>query len=1156
MQESLATMLDIDIAMPRYMVRGASMPQRPSTRYWIIVAAACLACAVGCKDEQPNNTSPADAPTHAEIASPPMLAPAEIVALRNRAAGHMGQFDYEPAVVAYEQLLAAQPSSSDARVDLAIALINRRMAKDPDRAAELLDRVIRDDATNLRARYCRGLLAYHNAEIGKAREQFAEVVRRDPKDAYAMYFLGQCLLTEGRFSEALREFQRAQQVDPYLRSAYYGAFQAAQRAGDQALAGESLAMFQRLAENPRARAAELKYTRMGPKAEVDVQRETGRMAVNRPDGPVLAAAIELPIAGPNDATFRGAADPSRAPHVTVADINGDGHSDLFLARAIETPGGDGNAVLLQDGASYRVETTHPLASIVDVNATLWGDYDNDGLVDVYLCRSGPNQLWRQTSPGEWVDVTALAHASGGNFTTVDGACFDADHDGDLDYFLVNSDGPNDLLNNDRNGTFRSIGESQGLSGRGQGSRRVVVADIDSDDDADLVIVNQSPPHEVYINDRLWEYRRGLELADFCSLPIDALVAVDSDVDGQSELYAVGIGQVVRWVRSEDGSWSSERIADLRLVENGDAVELAVRDFDGDTQLDILLQQGAELRLLALDGTLQQEMMIPGLAGCVGVLVTDRGPELIACRRDGMPLKLPSGKGRFPFTRLQLRGRIDKGAEMRSNASGIGVSAWARIGERWAVIPPFRTESGPGQSLQPAAVGLGGSEKIDFLRLVWPDGVSQSELNLSTRQLHTIGEIQRQVGSCPVVFVWNGERFEFVADILGAGGLGINLGKGEYYQPRPEENLLLPSAKLQPQGGHFIVKLCEPMEEVCYLDAVRLVSYDLPAGWHIALDERLGGSFPMPTGEAIFYRDEILSQRALNGRGEDVTATILKADKVAAPLHRVDRRFVGLAEPHQLIVEFAEPIDQLKSPFLLFDGWVEYAYSQTAFAAWQSETEFLLPTIEARGKDGRWHVIAEHFGYMAGSSRRSAVPLDRSRLPLDARELRISTNLQIYWDCISIVDGEPCPSARRNTLEMAYAEVAEVGFARRKVQDQRCASYDYAERPPLADARHPKGWYTAFGDARKLIAGADNALAIIGPGEELHLEFVAHDPCPTGFERSFVLEANGWCKDADLFTKNSGAVEPLPTRADLATPENDALRFQLHRAFHTRFMSGW
>ena len=43
---------------------------------------------------------------------------------------------------------------------------------------------------------------------------------------------------------------------------------------------------------------------------------------------------------------------------------------------------------------------------------------------------------------------------------------------------------------------------------------------------------------------------------------------------------------------------------------------------------------------------------------------------------------------------------------------------------------------------------------------------------------------------------------------------------------------------------------------------------------------------------------------------------------------------------------------------------------------------------------------------------------------------------------------------------------------------------------------------------------------------------------------------------EQFTKDSGSVEPIPSRADLATPENDARREQLHRRFNTRFMSGW
>ena len=55
--------------------------------------------------------------------------------------------------------------------------------------------------------------------------------------------------------------------DPYLRSAYYGAFQAQQRMGDREAARALIEDYQRLDANPRSRLAEFKYTRMGPKAE-------------------------------------------------------------------------------------------------------------------------------------------------------------------------------------------------------------------------------------------------------------------------------------------------------------------------------------------------------------------------------------------------------------------------------------------------------------------------------------------------------------------------------------------------------------------------------------------------------------------------------------------------------------------------------------------------------------------------------------------------------------------------------------------------------------------------------------------------------------------------------------------------------------------------
>ena len=130
-----------------------------------------------------------------------------------------------------------------------------------------------------------------------------------------------------------------------------------------------------------------------------------------------------------------------------------------------------------------------------------------------------------------------------------------------------------------------------------------------------------------------------------------------------------------------------------------------------------------------------------------------------------------------------------------------------------------------------------------------------------------------------------------------------------------------------------------------------------------------------------------------------------------------------------------------------------------------------------------------------------------------------------------------------------AGLQDVGFARRTTGPQRVPRYDYDARAPLDDTRHARGWYTEFGRVDELVAEKDGAVAIFGPGEEVHLEFAAPPEGPQeGWTRRLVLEARGWCKDMDLYTKDGETVEPLPGRA---TPARDAL----HRRFNTRYQAG-
>ena len=105
---------------------------------------------------------------------------------------------------------------------------------------------------------------------------------------------------------------------------------------------------------------------------------------------------------------------------------------------------------------------------------------------------------------------------------------------------------------------------------------------------------------------------------------------------------------------------------------------------------------------------------------------------------------------------------------RSNLDGIGTRVIATPDQ----TPSSGTMHRSARDSSAAAVtgGLGDRSKADAVRLRRPSGVEQAELNLPADQLHTIEEVRRD-SSCPLLFAWNGRRFEFVTDFLGGGGIG-------------------------------------------------------------------------------------------------------------------------------------------------------------------------------------------------------------------------------------------------------------------------------------------------------------------------------------------------------------------------------------------------
>ena len=1069
---------------------------------------------------------------------------ADVLADNDRGVALMGQYDYAAAEQVFAGVVGRAPDWLDARVNLAIATLNRQNDGDERLALDILATVLTTEPAHARALYTSAILHLYLGEAEPATRALTQVVAIDPQDAYAAYFLGQSLLQSGDYAGAAAWFQKTVALDPYLRSAYWAGSQALRRIGDIEASQALLTDYQRFETNPAARLAGFSYARMGPKAHAQATSPT---PVPGPtpllEGALFAQSVPLPAA-------------PGARSLSVADVDVDGDMDLVVAN------GAAPAVLLGDGdGGFAVAQDHPLAGASDVRASLWGDLDDDGQVDLVFCNSDRAEHWRRGNLAINDGVAAAGGTTGpaanetGTWTHVQswpfpcagGALADADHDGDLDILLTGKDGF-ELLNNDRDGNFTPLASDLGLKTVSAG-RQVLAADLDSDRDLDIIVLNDAPPHSIWRNELLWSYGQLADLADLRDTPLSAITVFDADADGHREIYGLGGTDLMRW-RFDGGAWLRSSIT-AALPANADTLEAA--DFNGDQRLDLLVAGPTAIAVLdPVSGTtLHVEAATDLVAAQTIALEPGNGPALVVATNHSLSL-LPPGPGRHLFLSLTLTGRSEA-EQMRSNASGIGTLARVRAQGRWTIFDAIDGNSAPGQSLQPLAVGLGGHQQADFVALEWSDGVTQTELGLAAGQHHVVAETQRQLASCPVLFAWDGETFAFVSDVLGGAALGYLAsldadGGPVYAPPRPEESFLLAEEALVEREGHYQLKLAEPMEENVYLDAARLTVYDLPPGWDMVLDERIATAGAPATGAPIYFREALLPHHATGATGEDVTSLVAQDDRQAPPPGRRDPSFVGLLVNEQrLTMEFDTTLPE--NSVLVADGWIEYPYSQTVFAAWQAGRAYEPPTLDARDADGNWHTVVAAFGYPAGMPRTMALPLPA--LPPGTDALRLTSNMEIYWDRIRVVRPERSPSVKVTELSPAVATVARSGFAKRTTGPQRLPHYDYDDRPPYWDAKTPSGFYTRLGDALPLVEHIDGALAIFGSGEETHLAFPAVARPANAGKRYYGAKFHGWAKDMDPYTAHGQTVEPLPGLSD-ATDAQVAAREALHRRFNVRF----
>jgi len=209
------------------------------------------------------------------------------------------------------------------------------------------------------------------------------------------------------------------------------------------------------------------------------------------------------------------------------------------------------------------------------------------------------------------------------------------------------------------------------------------------------------------------------------------------------------------------------------------------------------------------------------------------------------------------------------------------------------------------------------------------------------------------------------------------------------------------------------------------------------------------------------------------------------------------------------------------------------------------------------------------GFPAGGPRTMTADLS-GKLPRGTQKIRITTNLQIYWDSILIdraAQGErdPTIAPRRNTVPLVRADLEFHGYPL-KIEGKPAGNvqYIYEKASATGPYTRPFGTYTRYGDVLPLLTATDDRLAVFGSGDEVQLDFdPSHLPqLPRGWVRDYFFAANGYEKDMDFYAAEGDYVAPLPFLSMGEYPytpkksfplDDDHVNYLLE--YNTRHMSG-
>lgn len=980
------------------------------------------------------------------------------------------------AVEEFRKALELAPDSARERVNYGLALL--RAAKVQEGIAEL-ERAQKQDPSIPHTWFNLGIVFKKDAQYDRAIVQFEQLVKLEPDDAVTHYNLGYLYKITGRNAEAVKAFERSAELDPNLAGPHFQLYNAYRDAGRIDDATREQRVFQEIKKR-QAGAAVPEDLDWSFFAEILDPADPGDAVDPSPEDSRAALKFAPAKIG---ASFTG----DRAGAV-VADIDADGRPDLLAWSD--------DGVRVFRAASTAVENAG-LAAVKNVRAVAPGDYNNDGLVDLAVAAESGAALFLNAKSGY---SRAAATLPTGRFSSA--AWLDYDHDYDLDLVLV-GDTSVLLRNNGAAGFSDQSADMPFVPGR---AIDAAVLNLIADTPGQDLVVSYADRGAVVYRDLLaGKYRA--EPLDALGAGARALTVLDANRDGSADIVAGGAPGLTVLLNRDgkfEASAGSTSTTAVRSVVAGDFENRGLDDLvvDGAIRRSEAMGRFAAGRGQALDGA---------IAAAAADFDQDGRVDIAAIDRDGALHLLKNETAMAAaWTRVALAG-----------VKNLRLAPQAIVEVKAGRLYQKKAYNGT-----PLHFGLRGASQIDTVRITWPNGLIQNEVKQAVKQPLAFKEAQRLSGSCPMIFTWNGREFQFITDVLGVAPLGASAGDGTYFPVDHDEYIQIPGEALVARDDAYDIRITEELREVAYLDRIQLIAIDHPASVDIFTNDKFKAP-PFPEFRLFGVAERVYPVSARDGEGRDVRAALIKKDRVYPDGFRRD--YAGVAEMHTLDLDFGNGARDNRA-VLIMSGWVDWADGSTFRGVSQEDPRGLVfPSIQVKDAAGQWKTVIDDMGIPAGKPKTIAVDLTGKFLSA-SREVRIVTNLCLYWDEIFLGENPGAPETVVTRIDPSVAELRFRGFSTPTIHPERRQpeSFDY-QRPMALSMWNPTpGLYTRFGDVRELATAVDDRMIVMGSGDEVRVLFPAALPAlKPGWRRDFLLYVDGWAKDGDANTAFSQTVEPLP-----------------------------